>query len=139
MLPDHVESLMREGNWEQAKAECLRLRQEHPENPKIGAYLGLCHHHFGEIEEAIRELKRAMVLDPHYWEPGLKLVKILDKLRRYEEALEVARDVEKLRPSDPELQALIRGLERQVPDKITDNWEISRRPPHYNVELTRDE
>lgn len=120
-----IENLMQEGRWEVALAESRAYVQEQPATPEGHAVLGECEAHFGNLDEAVRGFSRALALRPRHWRAGVRLIECLDKLGRYEEALEVAEHTAKLRPSDEYVLGLLRGLRRQVPERITDGWQLS--------------
>lgn len=88
------------------------------------------------MEAAVDELRRAVALNDQDWEAGTALAQALDRLLRFEEALEVTEHFLRVRPSDPTLNHLHNGLKRNVPYRITDAWEKSVQLDHYEVELT---
>jgi Flp pilus assembly protein TadD len=110
MLSD-IERTMQEGRWEEARTALQDFVFRHPENPQGHAYLGLCSFHFGDLETAADQLKRAFALEPHYWEAAKKLMICYDRLGRYKDALDVAREVARLRPSDQEISKEVERLE----------------------------
>ncbi len=126
---------MRAGDWLSARSRCAELVERYPVTPEYQAYLGLCLLHSGELKEASDRFQKAFVLNPLYWEAGLKLAQCLDKLGRYEDALLAAKEGLKARPSEPTLLALARGLERQVPEKITDAYQLSMLPLYWMIDL----
>lgn len=111
---DSIEAHMREGRWHEARRECEEYVARHPVNAQAHAYLGLCYIHFGDIGSAADELKRAFALDPHYWQAAKKLLWCYGRLGRYHDALNVAREVQRLRPSDTEVEREIARLEELV-------------------------
>ena len=131
-----VEELIQLGKWAEAQTKTEQFLAMQPCNAKANAYLGLCYFRVGKFEEAIPPLKRAIALDEHYWEAGTKLAQSLDRLQRYEEALEIVNQFLHDRPSDPTLLHLQAGLSRNVSEKITDSWQKSTQLDWHRVELT---
>jgi tetratricopeptide (TPR) repeat protein len=54
--------------------------------PDIHYTLGLIYHHWGKLEEAVREFESSLVLNPVYTEALMSLSITLNELGRYEEA-----------------------------------------------------
>jgi len=131
-----VEDLLKSGRWADALAMAEKLVEQQPLNARAHAYAGLCHFRMGNYEQAIAPLQRAITLDENHWEAGIKLAQALDRLQRYEEALDIVNRCLVIRPSDPTLIHLQSGLQRSVPEKITDSWQKSVVLDHYQVELT---
>lgn len=127
------------GEWKEALAKSEQEAFEQPSNAAIHAYVGLCHYRMGNFALAVEPLRKAVALDSQHWEAGTKLAQSLDRLQRYEEALEVANAFLVVRPSDPTLVHLKAGLERQVPEKITDSWQKSIHLDWHHVELTHQD
>lgn len=124
-MTQEVEQLMARGNWEGAFAACQSLAVEHPSSAKVQGYLGLCLYRQQNFEAAAACFRKALLLDEKFWEAALKLAQCLDRLMQYEEALEAAKAAHKLRPSDPTINVLVNGLERQVCEKPVDGWQKS--------------
>jgi tetratricopeptide (TPR) repeat protein len=138
-LLEAVERAVREGNWKLAFELSKELVVKYPINAKARAYLGLAHMNLADFESAALELKKAVALDPHFWQAELVLAQCLDSMGKYAEALDVALSTLKERPSDPKVQALVRGLERHVDRPSVDGWERSQRLTHYNINITHQE
>jgi len=134
-----IEGAMAAGKWNEAAEMCSELIAEHPTTAKLYAYLGWCNAQRGRPLESIEPLRKAVILEPHFWQASFQLAQILDRLGRYAEALQHARDALKDRPGHAPIEGLIRGLERQVPEAITDSWQISTKPMFYTVEITHQE
>ncbi|MBI5706185.1 MAG: tetratricopeptide repeat protein [Armatimonadetes bacterium] len=113
MISD-IEALMEQGKWDEAETALVSFTFNHPENPQGHAYLGLCYERNHLFERAADQFQRAVALEPHYWEAGRKLFQCLDKLGRAREALNVARDVHNLRPSDKMIEQAIERLENEL-------------------------
>ena len=99
---------------------------------------GLAKHVRLEFEAAVQPLKQATILDEDFVDAGVKLVQSLDRLQRYEEALEYAQQFLKVDPNCEPLKRLVNGLQRQVPEKITDNWQLSVHLDRYEVRLASE-
>jgi tetratricopeptide (TPR) repeat protein len=135
----HVEKLMMQGDWPAALHESQSLFQVHPISPKINGYIGLCFFRMNRFEEAIEAFKRATILDDNYADAGIKHAQALDKLQRFDEALEVAEYWLGKRPNDRTLTVLVNGLRRQVGEKLTDAWQKSVFLGRHNVFITHHE
>lgn len=132
-----IEALMQRQEWDEAIAACRAALQVTPTNPKLNAFLGMCHFRKGEFEAAIPPFKRATTLDPKFWQAGAKLAQCYDRLKRYEEAFATAKDWLRIMPSDRTLQGLVFALENQVQGNRKDGWERTR-ALHHEVTFTQN-
>jgi tetratricopeptide (TPR) repeat protein len=137
-MTEAIEALMRQGQWERARQEAEVLAREHPTSAKLHAYVGLCHFRLGRFAQAVPHLTQATCLDERYVDAGLKLAQALDRLQRYEEALDVAEQFYRVDPNNEALARLISGLRRQVPPKITDSWELTTVLDRYEIRLASE-
>lgn len=117
---------MHQGDWDGAFAMTQAALQATPTIPKLHAYLGLCYFRKSDFASAEGCFRRAVTLDPHYWEAGAKLAQCLDRLYRREEAFTVAKQFLKVNPSDRTLQGIVHALEHQVKGHHQEGWERSR-------------
>lgn len=124
---------MAAGNWVQAAEEAKAILAEHPTSAKAWAYLGWAYENLGRHAEAIEPLRKAIILEPHFWQASFQVAQILDRLGRYPEALQHAREALRDKPGHDPIEALIRGLERQVPEELTDAWQLSVKPICHTV------
>ncbi len=137
---DAIERAIAAGEWSTAADLCRQQIAEHPTTAKLYAYLGWCEVQLNRPSAAVQPLRTAVILEPHYWQASFQLAQLLDRMGRYPEALQAANDALREKPGHPQIVALVRGLERQVPEKITDSWQISSKPMFYTIELAqRDE
>lgn len=127
MEPLSIEAMMQRGDWPGALVATQAALQVTPTNPKLHAYLGLCYFRQNDFVNAEVSFRRAATLDPNFWEAGAKHAQCLDRLRRYEEAYEVAKHWQRINPRDRTLQGLLLGLEGQVRGNRTERWEKSQR------------
>jgi tetratricopeptide (TPR) repeat protein len=118
-----IYAMMRNRAWDDAISECEAALQLQPINPNLWGCLGMCHFRKGEYELAIVPFHKASALDPSFFEAGTKLAQCYDRLKRYEEAYETAREWLAIRPSDHTLQGLVAALKYQVKGNRTDGWE----------------
>lgn len=130
-IEEHLEAQ----RWEEAQAASRDFVDLQPAIPEGHAYLGLSEAHLGHLDQAVESLRKAFILKPHYWQAGLALADCLDRLGRYEEALSVAEQTAKDRPSDEAVLGLVRSLRRQVKPNRTDGWEVSRRQRWWMIDL----
>jgi len=126
---------MAAGEWYEAAEHCKALIAEHPTAARAYAYLGWCHAQTGQPVESVEPLRKAIILKPHFWQASFQLAQILDRMGRYDEALQHAREALRDKPGFEPIEALIRGLERQVPEELTDAWQLSVRPMFHTVQL----
>ncbi len=131
-----IETQIRAGRWLDARHLAEQFLQVQPGNTRAHAYLGLTYYRTGEFEQAVAPLQKAIILDGQFWEAGTMLAQALDRLLRFDEALEVVEQFLVVRPSDPTLVRLKEGLLRNVAPKITDSWQKSTKLDHHRVELT---
>ena len=124
---------MTAGNWIQAVDEATAVLANHPTSAKAWAYLGWSYAQLGQLEESIEPLRKAIVLEPHFWQASFQVAQILDRLGRYPEALQHAREALRDKPGHDPIESLIRGLERQVPEELTDAWQLSSKPIYHTV------
>ena len=122
-MTEEVEQMMGRGDWDGALASCQQLVVDHPSSAKLHGYLGLCFYRRASYGDAAACFRKALLLDEKFWEAALKLAQCLDRMMQYEEALDAARVAHKLRPSDPTINVLVNGLERQTTEKTTDGWQ----------------
>lgn len=136
-MTQEIEQMMGRGEWETAQTRCSELIASHPTNARLHGYLGLCLFRLQQYEEATRSFRLALTLDEKFWEAALKLAQCFDRMMKYPEALEAARVAHRLRPSDPTINVLINGLERQASDPITGGgWE--KNAVRHNVSLASE-
>jgi len=130
---------MSAGNWTQAADEARAVIAEHPTSAKAWAYLGWALENLGRSVEAVEPLRKAIILEPHFWQASFQVAQILDRLGRYPEALQHAREALRDKPGHDPIEGLIRGLERQVPEEITDAWQLSVKPVFHTVVMGIDD
>lgn len=133
-----IEREMAAGNWQAAVELSQAAIADHPTCAKAHAYHAWNLIQLDRESEAVAPLKTAVELEPRFWQASQQLAQLLDRLGRYAEALEHAREALRERPSDDGIIGLVRGLERQVPEEITDSWQISSKPMFYTVEFTQN-
>jgi len=131
-----IEAAVRHSDWRRAKHLADVKIDRHPNQSRLHYFSGLASFKLGEFEEAVVELRKAIALNDHDWQAGTVLAQALDRLLRFEEALEVVEHFLTVRPSDPTLVHLHSGLKRNVPERITDAWEKSVQLDWPDVELT---
>jgi tetratricopeptide (TPR) repeat protein len=133
-----VEALMQAGKWEDAQVQCEAYVQLQPGNATLNAYLGLCHFRRNEFDKAAVWFRKSVTLEPRYHEAGLKLAQSLDRMMKYKEALEVAKQFLALYPNDAQLRALVNGLQRQHGAEEEESWQKSVKGAWHNVTLSQE-
>jgi tetratricopeptide (TPR) repeat protein len=132
---ESIEQAMAEGRWAEAVELSEAAVVAHPTSARAYAYLGWSRVQAGKPHAAVEPLRIAVILEPHFWQASLQLAQLLDRLGRYKEALQYAQDALKEKPGNAQIEGLIRGLERQVPEEITDSWQISTKPMFYTITM----
>lgn len=133
-----IETLMQQGKWQEAVVQCQVLIDQQPAIPKLHGYLGFCNMKLNKVEQAEAAFRRAITLDPNYWEAGVKLAQCLDRMMKYKEALQIAEDYLHMRPNEAALQALVNGLRRQAGAVEEESWQKSVKGGWHNVTLSQD-
>lgn len=133
-----IECLMQQGKWDDAMVQIQALIQLQPVNPRLHAYLGMCHMRKNDFKQAEPCFRKAITLDPNFWEAGVRLAQCLDRLLNYKEALQVAEKYLVMRPNDPTLRALVNGLKRQAGAVEEETWQKSTKGAWHNVHLAQD-
>jgi tetratricopeptide (TPR) repeat protein len=126
-----IEGLMKQAKWDDAMMACKAALQVQPTNPKMQAYFGLCLFQQQDWPAAASAFQKATALDPNFWQAGVKLAQALERMRQYDQALEVARQFLLVQPNDISLQGLIRYLTPMVRGR-TEGWE---RTAHLGFEV----
>lgn len=96
-----------------------------PTDAKIHAYEGICFFRMGDFASAEPCFMRASTLDERFVDAGVKRAQCLDRMHRYDEALEVAREWHRQRPNDPALNAIIEAHQYRAHPRRVEGWEIA--------------
>jgi predicted Zn-dependent protease len=137
-LTRELEILMQQNKWAEALPACQALIQEHPTTPKLHGYLGFINMKLNNLQNAEAAFRKAITLDPNYWEAGVKLAQVLDRMMKYKEGLQVAESFLPMRPNDPALNALVNGLRRQAGAVEEESWQKSVKGGWHNVTLSQE-
>ena len=117
---EDIEALVQAGKWDEAEPLLQDFVAKHPEHGMGHARLGMCLGRKGEIEPAAVQFQRAWALDPRDWDSGKNLLKCYEHLGNHKEALVVAHDILRMRPSDQDVSSLVErctaALKAQEPD-----------------------
>ena len=135
-MTQEIDNLMRQGKWDEALAQCQALIQMQPVNPKLHGFLGLIYARKNDMPHAEAAFRKAITLDPNFWEAGVRLAQVLDRMMKYKEGLQIAEHYLKMRPNDPALQALVNGLRRQAGAVEEESWQKSVKGGWHNVTLS---
>ena len=134
-----IEKLMQQGNWEGAMAAAQQAVSDLPVNPRAHAYLGMCYYRKNDFASASQCFRKAVTLDPNFWEAGVKLAQSLDRQLQYKEALQVAEHYLHQRPNDTTLRTLVNGLRRQQGAVEEESWEKNvKKGQWHNIKLAQD-
>ncbi len=125
-----IEALMQRQAWDEAIMECKAALQLQPTSALLNGYLGMCYFRKAEYALAVEPFRKASILDPKFWQAGAKLAQCYDRLKRYEEAYEVAKDWLKVKPNDHTLQGLVDALKHQVRGNKIEGWERTAHLAH---------
>lgn len=130
-----IETALNAGKWSEALALCEEFLAEHPTVARLNAYHGWSLIQLGRLPEAVEPLRKAVTLEPHFWQASFRLAQLLDRMGRYAEALQHAKHALKEKPGHRSIEGLVRGLERQVPEDVTDAWQVSTKPMFHTVSM----
>lgn len=133
-----IDSLMQQGKWDDAIVQIQGVLQLQPTNPRLHAYLGMCYMRKSAFVQAEACFRKAVTLDPEFWEAGVRFAQCLDRLLKYKEALQVAEKYLHMRPNDPTLKALVNGLRRQQGAVEEESWQKSVKGGWHNVMLSQE-
>ena len=122
-----IEALMRGGRWLQAQSACREGLFARPTDARLHAYEGICLFRLNDFAAAEPCFMRATALDPSYVDAGVKRCQCLERLRRYDEALALAREWQRKRPSDPVLSHMVHAHGHRPILNRTEGWERSVR------------
>jgi tetratricopeptide (TPR) repeat protein len=117
-----IESLMRQQQWEAAALACHAELDLHPTAARVHGYLGMSLFRLSRFSDAIVSFRRAIALDPNFWEAGAKLAQCLTQTRQYEEAYKEVMHWLPKQPNDHTLQGLAEFLRPMVHGE-TQRWE----------------
>lgn len=137
-MTEEVDNLVRQGKWDEALVKCQALVQFQPVNPKLHGYLGLIYARKNDLPNAEAAFRKAITLDPNFWEAGIRLAQVLDRMMKYKEGLQIAEHYLKMRPNEAALQALVNGLRRQAGAVEEESWQKSTKGAWHNVTLSQD-
>lgn len=122
---EQIEAAMKSGRWAEGQKACRELLISRPTDARIHAYEGMCFFRLGEFSQAEACFMRATALDPRFVDAGVKRAQCLDRMHRYDEALEVAMEWRTLRPGDPALNAIIEAHQFRANPRRTEGWEVN--------------
>lgn len=120
-----IETAMRRGHWSEGARLCREMLINRPTDAKVHAYEGMCLFRLADFAAAEPCFARATALDPRFGEAGVKRCQCLDRMHRYDEALELAREWHVQRPNDPALNAIIDAHQYRANPRRTEGWEVS--------------
>jgi tetratricopeptide (TPR) repeat protein len=112
MNQEYIEGLLQNGKVDDAIVNCNCVLQVTPNNARVLGLLGMCYYRKQEYATALEHFRRATLLDPKFVDAGLKHAQCLDRLRRYEEAYEVAKEWHRIQPSNNMLKSLTEALQQ---------------------------
>lgn len=135
---EELDLLIQRGQWSEVFTRAQALIQIQPADARLHAYLGLCYMRGNQFDHAIPSFKRAVTLKPEFFEAQLKLAQCLDRMQRYDEAVEPVTEALRLRPNDVTTQILHRGIMRNATKTVTDGWQKSEAPMFHNITLSDD-
>jgi TolB-like protein/Tfp pilus assembly protein PilF len=97
-------------NYDRAREELAKAQAALPNNARIFAFLGRIDRRQGRWDEAVRNLERAVDLDPRNADPLESLAETYFLLRRYGKAIAIYNRVLALQPQNAFLRAWIVGV-----------------------------
>ena len=102
------------GMFDKAREYYVRSLQNDPKNPNISTDLGICYQRLGQIDEALRQFRSSLVIDPRHWQSWLNLgiVSLFDK-NDAKTAEQAFAKVQELNPSYQGLPQLQQELQKR--------------------------
>src|SRR5207244_2527678 len=88
---------------------------------------GICLFRLGDFAAAEPCFMRATALDPTFVDAGVKRCQCLERLRKFDDAVELAREWRAKRPHDPTLNAMIHAHGNRPDPRRTEGWEAGLR------------
>ena len=137
-MTQEIENLLKQGKVDEALAQCQVFIQQQPINPKLHGYLGMIYARKNDFQMAEASLRKAITLDPNFVEAGVMLARVLDRMMKYKEGLQIAEHYLRMRPNDPALVALVNGLRRQAGAVEEESWQKSVKGGWHNITLAQD-
>ncbi len=122
-----IEAHMRHARWMDAQRLCREALFSQPTNAKLHAFEGICFFRLGDFAAAESCFMRATALEPSFVDAGVKRCQCLERLRKFDEALELAHEWRAKRPHDPVLNTLIRTHGHRPNPRRTEGWEAGLR------------
>lgn len=126
----NIEQLMRTQRWAEAREAIRNLLIQRPTDARLHAMEGICLFRMNDFAAAEPCFGRATALDPRFVDAGVKQCQCLDRMRRYDEALAMAREWLRQRPSDVALQAIVEAHQYRRDPLRTDGWERTQHLYH---------
>ena len=97
--------------WPQASEAYERALAVKPEDPDLLTDLGICYKGMKQFEKSLETFRHAQSAEPSHWQSLYNIVVVTAfDLRRFDEAEEALRRLEKLNPSAPHLSELRQAL-----------------------------
>ncbi|MFZ4507194.1 MAG: tetratricopeptide repeat protein [Fimbriimonas sp.] len=126
MAEGEIETLMQQGKWQEALGLCAQELRQRPGSAKLNGLLGMCYFRQKKYAESLEPFRRAVTLDPGFWEIGIRYAQALEFEGQREEAYTVACEWNRVRPGHPTLEGLIEHLEYRIKGNRSEIWEKTR-------------
>lgn len=111
---------------EEARSACEDHLLSLPTDARITGYLGLIHIRSDDVARAESYLRRALVLDPHFWEAGLYLARCLQRQHRIDEAYDLCVEILHDKPGQRDVELLRDTLAPMYKGRVQ-GWEATSR------------
>ena len=118
---------MRHARWADAQRILRERLFDRPTDAKLHALEGICFFRLDDYAAAEPCFMRATALEPSFVDAGVKRCQCLERLRRYDEMVEIAREWQAKRPGDPTLRALMHTHGHRATAFRTEAWEVTIR------------
>ncbi len=102
--------------WPEARDAYIRYLESHPKDVNARADLGVCYRNLGQMQNALKELDRALAIQPEHWQSLYNKVIVLGfDLGKKPEAGKVLAKLQALQPENPDVQKLAEALGPPAP------------------------
>jgi tetratricopeptide (TPR) repeat protein len=113
-LLQRANALYDQEKWQEARNAYTRYLEVHPDEIAVRTDLGSCYQGLGDPQSALREIDRALSIDPNYWQALYNKIIILGfDLDRKPEARQLLMKLQALQPGNEDVKKLAAALDKE--------------------------